>query len=114
MIDKRLESEIQHGKILKELGPGKVWNWETQAGRVRLSRRVKMLSSHITPAMKVLEVGCGTGLYTREIAKTNAKITATDISPDLLEVADREVCLANVVFKVENAYHLSFSNETFH
>ncbi|MFQ5964304.1 MAG: class I SAM-dependent methyltransferase [Candidatus Scalinduaceae bacterium] len=113
MIDQQLQNEIAHGKYLKEHGAGEVWNWETPAGKERWARRVKMLTSHIKPDMKVLEIGCGTGYFTNEIVKTKAEIVAIDISPDLLETAQKEITAENVTFKIENAYKLSFDDNTF-
>lgn len=113
MKDKRLQNEIAHGKYLKEQGAGEVWNWETPAGKERWARRVRMLTSHIKPVMQVLEIGCGTGYFTNEIVKTKAEIVAIDISPDLLEMAQKEITDENVAFRIENAYKLSFDDNTF-
>jgi len=113
MADQRIENEIAHGKHLKEIWFGALWYWETAAGKIRWARRLIMLTDHIKVGMKVLEVGCGDGYFTNEIVKSNAHVTAIDISPDLLDVARNKIKKSNVVFKVENAYELSFPNNTF-
>lgn len=110
--DKRLRNEIAHGSKIAACS-GDVWNWETAAGRKRWARRVSMLTDGIVADMAVLEVGCGTGYYTRELAKTGARIKAIDISPDLLDVARREVSSERVEFCIENAYALSFPDDAF-
>lgn len=112
MIDRRLEREIEHGKKIKD-SAGEIWNWETPAGKIRWARRVRMLTSHIKPGMNVLEIGYGTGYFTKELAKTKGQIAAIDISPDLLEVAKDKVKDACVTFKEANAYDLSFYDECF-
>ncbi len=105
-MDLRLQHEIEHGrKIVNQAG--EVWNWETSAGKKRWARRVRMLTGHITPDLQVLEIGCGTGYFTRELQKTGAAITAIDISPDLLEKARNEIGQPNITFKIENAYELN-------
>ncbi len=109
----RLENEIEHGKYLLEHGAGEVWNWETPAGRLRWARRIKMLTNHLQPGDKVLELGCGTGYFTRALAHSGAQVTAIDISPGLLEVAQRECARPNVQFEVQNAYELTYSDESF-
>jgi len=109
----RLRNEIEHGKYLLAHGAGEVWNWETPAGRIRWARRVKMLTGHLNQELNVLELGCGTGYFTRELAVTGARITAIDISPDLLEVARAKCSCRNVQFEVQNAYAMTFPNETF-
>lgn len=112
-MDNRLQNEIEHGKYLAREGAGEVWNWESPAGKVRWQRRVKMLTTHLKPKDSVLEIGCGTGYFTREIAKTGAMVTAIDISPELLQIAKEEIPDTNVTFLLENAYELSFNDLTF-
>jgi 2-polyprenyl-3-methyl-5-hydroxy-6-metoxy-1,4-benzoquinol methylase len=109
----RLQNEIEHGKYLLAHGAGEVWNWETPAGKIRWARRVKMLTSHFHPEESVLELGCGTGYFTRELAVTGAQITAIDISLELLEVARQRCSPGNVQFEVGNAYAMTFPDETF-
>ena len=72
-----------------------------------------MLTDFIPAGSAVLELGCGTGYFTKEIIKTGAKVTAIDISPDLLAVARKEVGAPNVVFMEENAYRMTFPNNHF-
>lgn len=112
-MDKRLQNEIQHGKFLATEGAGEVWNWESVAGKLRWQRRVKMLTAHLKALDHVLEIGCGTGYFTREIVKTGASVTAIDISPELLEIAKQEISANNVQFMLDNAYELSFGNNSF-
>jgi len=61
----------------------------------------------------VLELGCGTGYFTKELAETKAKIMAIDISPSLLKEAERTVKRANVKFILDNAYQMTFGDATF-
>ena len=112
-MDIRLQNEIEHGKYLAREGAGEVWNWESAAGKLRWQRRVKMLTSHLKAGDKVLEIGCGTGYFTREIVKTGALVTAIDISPELLDIAKQEITANNVQFMLDNAYELSFDDNAF-
>ena len=113
MSNSRLESEIKHGRYLLEKGAGAVWNWESPAGKKRWKRRVKMLTDFILPESKLLELGCGTGYFTKEIIKTGAEIIAIDISPDLINAAKGCIRASNVRFIVDNAYSMSFRDEQF-
>jgi SAM-dependent methyltransferase len=109
----RLKSEVEHGKYLLAHGAGKIWNWETPAGKLRWARRVKMLTGHLQQGQKVLELGCGIGYFTRSLASSGAEITAIDISPDLLEVARRDCLAENVSFEVQNAYAMTYADKSF-
>jgi ubiquinone/menaquinone biosynthesis C-methylase UbiE len=113
MFDDRLNNEIEHGKFLALRNAGDIWNWETSAGKIRLRRRVEMLTDSLTIGMKVLEIGCGTGLFTREILKKPVQLTAIDISPELVEIARKSCLDSNVEFIVDNAYQMSFDNHSF-
>ena len=112
-MDLRLTNEIEHGRFLASHDPGEIWNWESPAGKKRWQRRVEMLTSKIIPGMDVLELGCGTGYFTREILSTGAKITAIDISPALLEIARKNISSGNIDFCLENAYSMSFPGMSF-
>ena len=112
----RIQNEIEHGKHLKELmkhGEARIWEFQTPAGRHRWERRVNLLTSHLKPGMQVLEIGCGTGIFTKEIAKHKVNLIAIDISPELLDDARINVPSNNVQFQIENAYELSFADNSF-
>jgi SAM-dependent methyltransferase len=72
-----------------------------------------MLSSHLKPGMAVLELGCGTGSFTRELARSGADVVAIDVSPELLEMARANCCAPNVQYQIQNAYALSYSEGVF-
>ncbi len=112
-MQERIAKEVQHGRFLAQRGAGEIWNWESPAGKLRWARRVKMLSSHLKPGMTVLELGCGTGSFTRELARSGAEIVAIDVSPELLEIAKLNCSVPNVRFQIQNAYSLSYSEAVF-
>lgn len=52
----------------------------------------------------VVELGCGTGLYTAAYARGCERVTATDISPPMVEIARRRLAtMANVDVRVADA-----------
>jgi Methylase involved in ubiquinone/menaquinone biosynthesis len=112
-MQERVAQEISHGRFLAQHGAGEIWNWESPAGKLRWARRVKMLSSHLKPGMAVLELGCGTGYFTRQLAHSKADVVAIDVSPELLEIARANCSASNVQYQIENACELSYNDAVF-
>lgn len=99
--NERAEHEVSHGRWLAEQDTEKVWGWNTPAGRLRARRRAQKIidGARIQPKSRVLEIGCGTGLFTAIFAATGAHVVAVDISPELLAKArQRNLPAAQVVF----------------
>jgi 2-polyprenyl-3-methyl-5-hydroxy-6-metoxy-1,4-benzoquinol methylase len=113
LVQDRITREIQHSRLLARQGAEGIWNWQSPSGRVRWARRVKMLSSHLKPGMTVLELGCGTGCFTRELARSGAEVVGIDVSPELLEIARANCSEPNVQYRIENAYALSYDEAAF-
>jgi 2-polyprenyl-3-methyl-5-hydroxy-6-metoxy-1,4-benzoquinol methylase len=95
----RHQHEVEHGKYLSAGVAEEIWGWGTPAGQIRAKRRAAFIveGASIEPSSKVLEIGCGTGLFTETFAQTGAEIIAVDLSPDLLSIA-RERKLPRVQF----------------
>jgi SAM-dependent methyltransferase len=112
-MHERVAQEIRHGRFLAKHGAGEIWNWESPAGKLRWARRVRMLSGHLKPGMTVLELGCGAGCFTRQLARSGADIIAIDVSPELLEIARSNCSAPNVRYQIENAFALSYDDAVF-
>jgi 2-polyprenyl-3-methyl-5-hydroxy-6-metoxy-1,4-benzoquinol methylase len=113
VIDNRVHNEIAHAKFLIAHDAGEIWNWETPSGKLRWRRRAKMLMSAIAPGQSVLEIGCGAGYLTKELAKTSAVVTAIDISLDFVRSAKNSIQSSEIRYSTSNAYMLSFNDRTF-
>ena len=63
----------------------------------------RLTAEFIEPGMRVLEIGCGTGVLTRRMTGKGANVTAIDVSPDMLAEAERQLdskdLAGSVVFK---------------
>ena len=112
-MQERIAKEIRHGRFLAQHGAGEIWNWEGPAGKLRWARRVKMLSNHLRSEMRVLELGCGTGYFTRELARCGADIVAVDVSSELLEIARADSPAENVRYEIQNACALIYPDACF-
>lgn len=58
-------------------------------GWLRAERRAELIAkgAGLRPGVRVLEIGCGTGMFTEMFARTGAQIVAVEISEALLEKA---------------------------
>lgn len=111
--DERLLNEKQHGEFIREHGE-EVWNWSSSAGKRRWARRCRLFKEFIGDHnSRVLEIGCGTGLFTKELALTNNTIAAIDISDALIMKAKERITAINVHFVVGNACETEFKPESF-
>lgn len=112
----RLLHEIEHGKKLTRKGAESIWNWSSPAGQRRADRRAGYLFSvgKIGEGDRVLEIGCGTGLFTRKVWElSKANITATDLSEDLLSIAKQQDGIGSGDYQIGDAMDLQFPNKTF-
>jgi SAM-dependent methyltransferase len=88
-MNTRAKHEIEHGKYLAQGNTEQIWGWTTPAGRVRAQRRAAMVATgaRLGPGTRVLEIGCGTGMFTELFVPNGAYIVAVDISAELLSKA---------------------------
>ena len=87
------EVEIAHGAMIATSAGEDVWNWTSPAGRMRLERRIELFVHGLgleRERKRVLELGCGTGLYTERMLPHCRELVAVDISEALLDEARRK------------------------
>lgn len=85
----RAMHEIKHGEYLAKGCAEEIWGWGTPAGKLRAKRRANLIGhgAKLAPGKKALEVGCGTGNFTKKLARFGCSIVACDISKALLDEA---------------------------
>lgn len=77
------------------------------------------LVEHLRPGMRLLDIGCGPGTITADLAELVApggRVTACDAAPGVLETAralTRERGLDTVEFTVADVHSLDFDDDTF-
>jgi ubiquinone/menaquinone biosynthesis C-methylase UbiE len=113
MTSNRLSNEKAHGAYLAAHGAGDIWNWSSPAGQARWRRRCELLKSGVTAADRVLEIGCGTGVLSTELARIGSQVVAVDVSADLLQQASRSMRDVNLAFLQADACKMPFLDETF-
>ncbi|WP_432829804.1 class I SAM-dependent methyltransferase [Dactylosporangium sp. CA-092794] len=78
---------------------------ETAYGDVTAARaRIARLVARMHPTGRVLEIACGTGLWTEALAPFADTLTATDAAPETIAIARHRVPAANVTFEVADAF----------
>src|SRR5580693_3717216 len=73
---------------------------DVAAARTRIARLVAQLR----PAGSVLEIACGTGLWTEALAQWADTVTAIDTAPEAVAIARGRVRSANVSFEVADVF----------
>jgi 2-polyprenyl-3-methyl-5-hydroxy-6-metoxy-1,4-benzoquinol methylase len=113
MSSTRIDREREHDHKIKDNAED-VWGWSSPGGKLRAERRANyfLSLSGMNPQSKVLEIGCGTGLFTEKVSKSGAHITATDLSEDLLAVA-RKKNIPNCLVEEADAHHLKYADASF-
>ena len=62
---------------------------------------------------RLVELGCGSGYFTRVLAGKADHVVATDVARGMLDVAREAVAAANIAFQVEDAQKTSFPDAAF-
>jgi len=119
--DLRKQHEIAHGKFLAPRAV-EIWGWGTPAGAERAKRRTQLIIDYagIRSGKRVLEFGCGTGMFSKEFAMTGATVFGLDLSPDLISEADKQARVqedhgfrSRLTFSVGDIECLEFPSEHF-
>jgi len=82
---------------------------------LRAENRVKApwIIERIKKSSTILDVGCGAGFLSNELALAGHKVTGIDLSPTSLEVAGRYDKTQTVTYIVADAFKLPFPDESF-
>jgi len=71
------------------------------------------LKNIIKEGMKVLDLGCGTGITTKYIVELGAKVTGIDISPKLIEFARENSNHENIEYLIHDITDFNPGKKTF-
>ena len=72
------------------------WMREVNIVRTALSRAVRKAD--------VLELACGTGLWTEQLARENKSVLAVDASPETIAINERRVASTRVTYQVADIF----------
>ncbi|WP_445453233.1 class I SAM-dependent methyltransferase [Flavobacterium sp. 25HG05S-40] len=87
----------------------------SKIGKIQRELVYKQLEKKMISVQNILEINCGTGEDARWLAQQNFRVTATDISTKMIEVAKSKVVHENLTFnKVDiKAIAMEFSGQKF-
>ena len=113
-VEERQGHEIAHYRGVAAQDPEAILGWQSPAGRARADRRGRLFLGlgRIGPGARVLELGCGTGEFTRRVVAGGARVVALDLSGDLLAKARAKIGAA-ARFVRANAHVLPFADASF-
>lgn len=109
--------ERDHFEAVLERRGALYWAERTAAGRRRRTLRSGLLIAATgvaeRPSARILEIGCGTGEFTRPLATfTKAQLTGIDVAPALIARARKDLP-ANAAVSVADVERLPFADGTF-
>lgn len=102
-----------HAAGKKETGWGNVAEWyhETVEDRASYQRDLIMPNLmriiEVKRGQKILDLGCGEGLFTRRFAKAGAEVTAIDIALPLIEIAKRAAAMESEQYAFQPRFFVS-------
>jgi len=68
------------------------------------SVRVERLVNQMQPSGAVLEIACGTGVWTAALARRVSTLMAIDAAREMIEIARTRVALPNITFEVADVF----------
>lgn len=69
---------------------GHQYGLDTVATQIKIRRKVEVMGKYLDfNVPKMIEFGCGTGLFTKEFSRLNKNLLATDLSTDMIAVAKK-------------------------
>jgi SAM-dependent methyltransferase len=110
----RKQNEIAHGKAIVSVAD-RVWQRNTVAGQKRLENRFDDLCLFFGRSIqgRLLELGCGSGIWTQILSRTPVAITSIELSEDLLALARSRCPDPQIHFICGDAENLSLENNSF-
>lgn len=115
-----MESQVVNNEIYQELGERWYKAKDDPIALLRAESRarnpwvVREIHKHFSPPeVRVLDVGCGAGFLTNDLAQQGFQVTGLDASANSLAVARRYDATASVTYQTGDAYQLPYGDGSF-
>jgi 2-polyprenyl-3-methyl-5-hydroxy-6-metoxy-1,4-benzoquinol methylase len=111
MIDRKMRQKEAEGFFEGLWKRGDPWDFETsEFENAKYQREIQLIRDRHYG--RVLEIGCGAGVFTRRLASVGERILALDVSPTAISRAKNATSnLNNVEFRVQNIMDFDFRVE---
>lgn len=111
----RSAKEREHHDVVSQKNSGLCWANVTCAGQLRQDIRAKMASEYlkISPGMKILEIGCGNGEFSKRFLNKGAEMHCVDISCKLIESLKKQYVKTNLTFNAVDVENLPYEEGYF-
>lgn len=88
----------------------RLYRYNTSGGREKIQRKVRLLQkyAHINDQSTVLELGCGTGIFTVELGYLAKRVIGADFSEGMLEKAKQKHTSDNVTYLHKDIYSIGY------
>ncbi len=97
----------------KEHSDAEIGIWSEEGFRVRKEYFLKYFNLPFGQNLKVLDLGCGSGAYTRLLGEQGFDVTGIDYIPDIVKIAKDRTKNPNIKYEVATASSLSFPDAYF-
>ena len=81
--------------------------------KVKFPWIVQHMNIHLEAGASVLDVGCGGGFLSNDLARTGFKVTGVDLSPESLKIAEAYDETHSVKYEVADAFSLPYPDQSF-
>jgi 2-polyprenyl-3-methyl-5-hydroxy-6-metoxy-1,4-benzoquinol methylase len=83
--EERYAAERRQGREIVADDLERYWGWSSPAGRIRADRRARFLVERagLRPGVRCLELGAGSGEFTRRLVASGCELTAVELSEEL-------------------------------
>jgi ubiquinone/menaquinone biosynthesis C-methylase UbiE len=119
-LNTTMDQDMSTAKVVQYYSAFDEWaRLDTPAGALEFERTLAVLTPHLQPRSRILDLGGGPGRYTIALAQAGNRVCLADLSPRLLEIARQKVAEHGAQNQVEaivcaNAVDLSaFATNSF-
>ena len=89
--------------------------YDTKSREIKANKTILILKNYLKDVsnLKLLDIGCSTGIMTKEYAKHFSEVTGVDIDSQAIKYASRKYKFDNLIFKETPIEENTFNDQIF-